>query len=74
MGHYDDQRDEDYARQRAEQAEKDRIRRQKIIANTREVLEKVKDAHMHLASSRQIIYDQLEILEALLEKEINRGP
>jgi hypothetical protein len=71
MGHYDDQIEEDYARQRSLHIAKEKANREKYKLRVAFALAAVKKGMMEIGNSRQIIHDQFEILELLLTKELS---
>lgn len=70
MGHYDDQIEEDYARQRAAKDKEDRIKHEKYqerVAEAQELLEQAQEA---LGDCPQVISNQFHILNSLLIVEL----
>ena len=71
MGHYDDEYDADYARQRSLLIAKEKANKEKYRRCINNALVDLKSSRHNLGNSRQIILDHYEILELLLTKELN---
>ena len=71
MGHYDEQYEADYARQRAEEIARERAKQDQYRFRVHNALIDLKSSLSELGNSRQLILDHYEILQLLLEKELS---